>query len=113
MHELSIIVQVVKIAKKTAEANHLTKINKIVLQVGELSGAIPEYAKKAFPAVVYNTPMKDCQLEIEEIPGIANCQECGRHYRVVKYKGKCPQCQSERYSIISGTQFVIKEIVAS
>jgi hydrogenase nickel incorporation protein HypA/HybF len=113
MHELGIIAQVVKIAGKTAEANHLTHVNKIVLQVGELSGAIPEYAKKAFPAVVYNTPMKDCQLEVEEIPGLASCQDCGRQYRVVEFKGKCPQCKSEKYTIISGTQLVIKEIVAS
>ncbi|HWQ40526.1 MAG TPA: hydrogenase maturation nickel metallochaperone HypA [Desulfosporosinus sp.] len=113
MHELGIIAQVVKVAQRTAKANHLTKVNKIVVQVGELSGAIPEYVKKAFPAVVYNTTMKDCQLEIEEIPGIASCQNCGQQYRVVEFEGKCPQCQSEKYNIISGTQLVIKEIVAS
>lgn len=113
MHELGIIAQVVKVAQKAAKDNNLTTVNKIVLQIGELSGAIPDYAKKAFPAVVYNTAMKDCQLEIEEVPGIASCQDCGRQYRVVKFEGKCPQCKSEKYSIISGTQLVIKEIAAS
>lgn len=113
MHELGIISEVVKVARRTAETNNLTKIHKIVLQVGELSGAIPEYVQKAFPAVVYNTAMEDCELEVEEVPAIANCKECNHEYRLKGSDGKCPFCNSNRYDIISGNQLLIKNIVAS
>ena len=113
MHELGIIAQVVKIAKKTAEANNLTKINKIVLQVGELSGAVPLYVERGVPAVVYNTPMQDCELKVEEVTAYGVCEDCRHEFPIVKCEGKCPKCHSDKFNIISGTQFIIKEIVAS
>ena len=113
MHELGIVAQVIKIAQKTAEKNNLTKINKIILQVGELSGAIPLYVKRGFPAVVYNTPMQDCEVEVEEVTAYGICENCGHKFAIVKCEGECPKCQSNKFDIISGTQFLIKEIVAS
>ena len=113
MHELGIVSEVVKVARKAAEANNLTKIHKIILQVGELSGAIPEYVEKAFPAVVYNTTMEDCDLEVEAIPAIAICKECNHEYMLKDSNGVCPFCNSNRYDIISGNQLLIKNIVAS
>lgn len=113
MHELGIVVQIVRIAQKTAEANNLSKVHKIILQVGELSGAIPEYVQKAFPAAIYNTPMEACELEVEVIPGIVKCRKCDCKHRLNETKGKCPSCSSDEYDVISGDQLFIKSIAAS
>lgn len=114
MHELGIVVQVVRIAQEAANQNHLTKVNKIVIQIGELCGAIPEFAKKLFPVAIHDNEMfEGCELDIEEVPGIAACEHCGNEYKIVEARGRCPKCRSQKYKMISGTQFMIKEIMAS
>ena len=46
MHELSIISAMLKTIEAIMEKNHLTRIEKIVLQVGEFSGVVPHYMQE-------------------------------------------------------------------
>ncbi|MDZ7543562.1 hydrogenase maturation nickel metallochaperone HypA, partial [Clostridium perfringens] len=41
MHELGVVFEVVRTVENFAQRNALTKIDKIVLQIGELSSMIP------------------------------------------------------------------------
>ena len=43
MHELGILVHMAKTLKSLAEENQLTEIGGITLEVGEVSGIVPEY----------------------------------------------------------------------
>ncbi|MCC5428918.1 hydrogenase maturation nickel metallochaperone HypA, partial [Clostridium botulinum] len=52
MHELGVIIEVVKTVEDIAIKNHLTKIDTIVLQIGELSSMIPKYIEECYPAAV-------------------------------------------------------------
>lgn len=114
MHELGIVVQVVRTAQKAAEENQLTKVHKIVLQVGELCGAVPDFVRKLFPVAIHNNEMfEDCKLKVEEVPAVAVCGQCQKEYQVTKTQGKCPECGSRDYKILEGTLFLIKEIAAS
>jgi len=52
MHELGIVFHVIKSVERLAEDNHLEKVSAVVLELGEVSGVVPERdAAWTFPAV--------------------------------------------------------------
>lgn len=112
MHELGIMAEVVRIAQKTADENNMQKVETIILQVGELTSIVPQYAIDFFPAVTYKTPLADTKLEIEVIPGNAKCRNCSSVFNVVQNEGKCPECRDNNFDVLSGSELIIKEIIA-
>ena len=112
MHELGLISAVVKTVENIMIKESLTTVEKIVLQVGELSGVIPHYVEECYPAAVYKTTLENTKLEMEVIPGIVRCKQCGEEFSGVLYDLKCPKCGSESLEALSGREFIIKEILA-
>lgn len=112
LHELGVVIEVVKTVEEIAKEQQLTKIDTIVLQIGELSSMIPYYVEQCFPAATDGTILQDTKLEIEVLPGNAICNNCSKVYHFLDNRRKCPYCDSEKWELISGREFFIKEIVA-
>ena len=113
MHELGTIHYVIDTVEKLAVENELTKIGSVTLEVGEVSGIIPrflldywEYAKKK------TTYLQEAELKIETIEAVTYCQACGKTYPTVRYAKICPYCQSDNTFLVTGNEYVIKEIEA-
>ena len=83
MHEIGILVHMAKTLKSLAEENQLTEIGGITLEVGEVSGIVPEYMT-----------------------------DCGKTYQTVKYGKQCPHCESYDTYLLEGNGCNIKEIEA-
>lgn len=112
MHELGIIIQVVEQVELVAKENNIKEIETLVLQVGELSSMVPKYIEDVYPIAVEQTSLKNTKLEIEMLPGLGTCKDCNFGYNLVLNKNTCPMCGSKEYLVISGTEFMIKEIHA-
>ncbi|EMS70586.1 hydrogenase maturation nickel metallochaperone HypA [Ruminiclostridium cellobioparum] len=112
MHELGVILEVIKTVENFAKSNGLTKIDTLVIQVGELSSMIPKYIEACYPAAVDGTLLQDTKLKIEILPGNAICTKCSKVFRLVENSSKCPKCGSTDWEILCGKEFVIKEIIA-
>lgn len=112
MHELDIVVHVVKTVQAFAVQNGLTKIDKLVLQVGELSGVIPRYIEACYPAVVDGTSLQETRLEIEILPGNARCKQCSKVFNLLQNEFECPSCGDQAWEILCGKEFLIKEVIA-
>lgn len=111
MHEVGIISSMLKTIEAVMEEERLTKVEKIVLQVGELSGVLPRYMEECFPAAVYKTRFQDTKLELDIVPGIARCDCCGEEFNGLRYDMICPGCGNrERFTRLSGDELIIKEI---
>ena len=59
MHELGVVINVIKTVENFAAKNGVTKIDTLVLQIGELSSMIPRYIEACYPAAVDGTIMED------------------------------------------------------
>lgn len=112
MHELGVVFQIIRTVENFAQQNQVTKIDKLVLQIGELSSMIPRYVEACYPAAVEGTILADTKLEIEVLPGNAICRECNKVFNLIENHNQCPHCKSQDWEIISGKEFFIKEIVA-
>lgn len=112
MHELSVLVEVVRIVEEQAAKLDIDSIKVIVLQIGELSSVVPQYIEEYFPVVTDQKPMfEDTELKIEMLPGMARCQKCHTAFNVIENKGYCPQCASFDKDLLCGQEFFIKEIL--
>lgn len=112
MHELGIVMNIVKQMEEYMDENHLTKIEQLVLQVGQLSEIYPKYLRDVYPLAVENTKLADTELVIDITPGLGKCNDCGFVYNLIENDNTCPLCDSEKFSVVSGKEFLIKELHA-
>ena len=112
MHELGIVYEVIKVVDSFSKENNLRKVDKIVLEIGQLSQAIPRFIEECYPAAVSETAYEDTKLEIIVLPANAKCTDCSTVYNIIDHRKICPTCNGEAYDLISGQEFTIKEIVA-
>lgn len=112
MHELGVVINVVEIVEDFSKKNGITKIDTLVLQIGELSSVIPRYVEACYPAAVDGTILQDTKLKIEIIPGNGRCKECEKIFNLLQNRSKCPNCGSVEWELLCGREFFIKEIVA-
>lgn len=111
MHELSIVMEVVKQVEKLAQEHHVNKVKSVTVEVGEVSGVVKNYFLDAFDWMCKrNELMKECELNYITIQAISYCQECKKTYPTTKFAKECPYCHSNHTYLVSGKDFMIKEI---
>jgi len=110
MHEMGIVLNIVRDAEQIAKANEAEGVASVVLQIGELTGVIPNYVQICWVAAIEKTLLSSAALIIEEIPGNGICKKCGMVYKLLEHDLKCPDCGSEAFDTLSGREVVIKEI---
>ena len=111
MHEIGVVRQVIRTVEDFAKENNITKIEEIVLDIGELSLIIPKYIDDLFDVTVQGSILEGAKLIMNVIPGMAECDECDEIFNVIEHEGYCPKCGSFEKSILTGTDFTIKEIL--
>ena len=113
MHELGTIHNVLETVEKLAAEHQLTKIGSVTLEVGEVSGIIPrflsDYKKKKKKKTTY---LQDAELKIETIHAVTYCQDCGKTYPTLEFAKICPYCKSENTFLVTGNEYIIKEVEA-
>jgi hydrogenase nickel incorporation protein HypA/HybF len=111
MHELGVVLEIVKTVEQFAAGNEVGKIETLVLQIGELSSMIPKYVEACYPAAVDGTILEGSGLKIDILPANARCKDCGKVFNAPKYRGICPACGNKEIELLGGREFFIKEIV--
>ncbi len=92
MHEMAIAEGILKIAFDCAEENFSKKINRITLQIGEMSGVEIEALNLSFEVLTKKTIAEGAELEIKKIPIVGECNKCGKIFHVEHYNFFCPEC---------------------
>lgn len=79
MHELGIIVHVMRTVEDVAAENNLTEIRSVTCEIGEVSGVVPEYMTDCWGYARSRSEfLKGSELKIEIIPGVTMCEDCGK-----------------------------------
>ena len=96
MHELGVVFHIIDDLKAVASDNDVSSISKVTIELGEVSGVVEEYLTDCWKwACKKEELVKDCEMEVEIIPGITYCEDCGETYETVKYAKVCPNCGSK------------------
>lgn len=111
MHELGVVFYVVRDVKTVAEENQVEKVASVTLQIGEVSGIVPEYLIDCWNWARKKEPvMAEAELLVEQIDAVSYCEDCRREYPTVEYAKSCPRCGGGHTYLLRGNEFFIKEI---
>ena len=112
MHELGVVIEVVKTVENFARKNKLTKIDTVVFQIGELSSMVPKYIEACYPVAIDGTMLEATKLKVEILPGNVICKNCNKVYNLIQNSKECPYFKNKSWELLCGKEFLIKEIVA-
>jgi len=112
MHELSIAQNIVEIIETHAKEIHAKKVTEIVLEVGEISGVVPETLGFVWEIAIEKTIAENAKLIINKIPAKANCLDCKKKFNIQDVYSLCPFCNKNNIDIFQGKELNVKTIKA-
>jgi hydrogenase nickel incorporation protein HypA/HybF len=106
LHELAITEAIVDgIVERTGG----DRVVHVVLEIGTLSGIVPDAIRFCFDVCSRGTPLEDATLEIVCPSGHGACRACGESMPVTDLAEGCA-CGSRDIAIRSGTELRVREV---
>ncbi len=110
MHEVGITTNLIEIAETHAREAGFTRILSINVDIGDMSGVIPEAVEFCFEAVSNETMAKGATLVINRIAGRMKCEECQHAFPADNLTFECPECGSFILTTLQGNELRITEM---
>ena len=106
MHELAITQSVVDmVAERTAGR----PVSLVRLEVGRLSGVVPDAMEFYYELIIGGTALEGSTLVIEQTPGAAHCRSCGRDFTLDELILLC-RCGSAEVDLIAGRELRVLSV---
>ena len=113
MHELGIVFHIIDSLEKVGKENKLRSVSTVTLELGEVSSVLDSYLLDCWRwAADKSELLQRSTLNIEKIPAVTVCEDCGKTYGTVEHGKTCPYCASESTHLVTGNEINIKEIQA-
>ncbi len=110
MHELSIAQNIVEIVEQYVPVAARAGVRSVRMRVGRLSGIVPDSLEFSFSAIVAGTPLGSARLDIEHVPAVCRCEDCGIEFEIADIVFVCPGCGGMRTRLISGSDLQVVDI---
>lgn len=110
MHEVAITQSIIDICEETARRQGATTVRGVTVEIGELSGVVPEAVEFCFEACGKGTLLEGAALVIQRISGRGRCNACGEEFPMDNQTFTCPACGDFPPRRISGEQLRVKEM---
>lgn len=110
MHELSIVSDLVKLCENNLKKNNATKVLKIELKIGRLSGVEVHYLQSCFDVFKDGTVCEGAELIIHEQNVVISCKECGFKGELNENDFVCPKCSSNELDVVDGEDMYLMRL---
>lgn len=110
MHELAITQNILGIAIAEAETAQASRITKIKLIIGELSGVVGECVQFYFDFLKKDSIAENATIDFETIPAELRCRNCQTSFKLENSNWVCPNCHSASLEITEGQNCFIESI---
>jgi len=110
MHEYSIVQSLLDQCEQNAKDNNATKVSKVVVKIGVMSGVEPDLLKTAFETFKEGTMCENCEY-IQNIQKIKiKCLDCNTTSELEKNEYACPACKSVELDVIDGEDMFLMQL---
>ncbi|MBG7603848.1 MAG: hydrogenase maturation nickel metallochaperone HypA [Actinobacteria bacterium] len=113
MHELTVAIQIRRGLETELASDEGTLVADVVrVQVGALSGIVPEALQFAWPhAVADSATLGSARLDIDWVDVQLLCVACNDVYTLTEFRSlRCPHCRSPDVEIIAGDELDIASV---
>lgn len=107
MHELSISNAIAKVVIEHAGGR---PVESVQVRVGALRQIVPDTLTFCWDVVRDQPLLENARLEIEHVPGMIECTECGTSSTLTEFVLRCPGCGSELVTVVAGQEFLVTSI---
>jgi hydrogenase nickel incorporation protein HypA/HybF len=111
MHELSIVMGILEIARKEAAMAGAASIDEIELDIGALSTVDMDAFDFAWNQGVKGTLLAGAQRKVNRIEGRARCMDCNIEFSIREIFEPCPACGEHFIDIVKGKELRVKSLV--
>lgn len=110
MHELSIAQAIVGVADSEGRKAKATRVARVVVDVGDLSGVVADSLAFCFPMACDGTLLEGAELCIERIEARGWCRDCDQEFAMRELLDTCPRCDGFASEIRAGQELKVRTI---
>ncbi|MBD3840782.1 MAG: hydrogenase/urease nickel incorporation protein HypA [Campylobacterales bacterium] len=110
MHEYSIVQSLLNSCEEHASANKASKVTKVVVKIGVMSGVEPDLLQTAFDTFKETTICEDAKFVINIQPVVIECNQCHEESTLEKNEYSCPKCASTDLKIVDGEDMFLMSL---
>jgi len=110
MHELSICQALLDQVEAIAREHGATRVERVLLKVGPLSGVEPALLRNAYPLAAAGTVAEHSELVIEPTPVRVRCTDCGAESNTAPNRLLCDRCGGWKTRLISGDELLLANL---
>ncbi|MEA3383518.1 MAG: hydrogenase maturation nickel metallochaperone HypA [Campylobacterota bacterium] len=110
MHEYSIVQSLLDSCEENVKANDATKVTKVVVKIGVMSGVEPDLLKTAFDTFKDETVCGGAEFILNIQPVVIKCNKCNTQSTLKKHHYCCPKCESVELDIIDGEEMFLMSL---
>lgn len=110
MHELSIVMGILKIAENETAKAGAKEVEMIELEIGTLAGIEFDALDFVWPAAVKNTVLENAIKKIDIIRAKGKCMECDTVFSLDHMYDPCPKCNNYLKGILQGKELRVKSL---
>jgi hydrogenase nickel incorporation protein HypA/HybF len=108
MHELSLALSIADLVLEEAERQAATRVLRIHLRLGELSGVVAEALHSAYALAREGSLLAEAELLIEMVPVRIHCPRCQAERAVVSIQHlACVECGTFSAAVVAGRELEI------
>lgn len=106
MHEMAVTQSVVDAVAERVDG---ARVRSVRLDIGRLSGVVPDAVRFCFDVIALGTPLEGARLDIDETSGTGHCRDCGADTEVDDLIVLCP-CGSADVAVTGGRDLSIRSV---
>ncbi len=110
MHELSVCLSLLDQVQSVARKHGATRVERILLRIGPLSGVEGELLRSAYPLAAAGTVAEGAVLDIEPAAVRVRCTHCGAESDAAANRLLCAACGSHHTRLISGDELLLARV---
>jgi hydrogenase nickel incorporation protein HypA/HybF len=111
MHEFGLATSIMDLVLEHAAKAGGSRVARVVVRLGALSGVDAESLRFAFTAVAAETIAGGAEMLIEPVPAIAHCARCAESFQAgADFVCVCPRCGDLSGDIRQGRELVLARI---
>ena len=110
MHELAVTQSMIDLVRNHAEEAGATRVGRINLVIGALSGMISECVQTYFDIETKGTFMENAQLSFRVVPATGRCRDCDLEFEIPESIWICPKCGGNQIQLVGGGELFVDSI---
>jgi hydrogenase nickel incorporation protein HypA/HybF len=110
MHELGIAQSILSSLEESLEPNDLKRVTSIHLKIGAMQAIQEDCLRFGFEVSTKGTPLENAKIEIEHIPAVGTCTECGQENQMQEPWLICTNCGGILKDVQGGEELLVEYV---